>query len=279
MELPDVYGFVDFRAYLRAWFDAKKKRNPRFSHRAFARRAAQKSPSALLAVIDGKRNLTPPMAEAFVRAMGLDPEETEFFLALVRLQCADDPDLRDQALAQVRATRRFREARRLEGQSLEYLARWYYPAVRELAACAGFKADPEWIAGVLRPPITLAQATEALALLVDLGLLVPEEPGRLRPADVSLVTPHELAGLAARQYHLQMIECARGSLAYPPKDRHLCGVTVAVPAPMVAVLKRELDRFQERLLELCDGATDARQVVLQLNLQLVPLSMSLETIS
>lgn len=32
---PVVFGYLDYRKYLRDWFDAKKLRNPRYSHRAF----------------------------------------------------------------------------------------------------------------------------------------------------------------------------------------------------------------------------------------------------
>lgn len=271
--LPDVFGYLDFRAYLRDWFDAKKLNNPRFSHRLFARKAGQRLPSAMLQVMEGRRNLTPASADGVVVALGLDAEESEFFQALVRMVCADDLALRDRAMEQVRATRRFREARRLDSSAIEYLSRWYLPAIRELAACDAFRPDPEWIAGALTPPIRIDQAQDALDLLFELGLLRKEADGRVRPAEASVVTPHEIAGLAVRQYHLGMIDRARDALAYPASDRHLCGVTVAIPDAMIPRLKKELDAFQERILELCDGASGDRSVVVQCNLQLVPLSV------
>lgn len=277
--LPNVFAYLDFRAYLRDWFDAKKQANPRFSHRLFARRAGQKSPSVLLHAIDGTRNLSPAVAEGFVRAIGLEPEESSFFLALVRLQCAEDGDSRDRAMAQVQATRRFREARRIDAGSLEYLSRWYYPAIRELASCSGFRADPAWIATTLRPPIREQDAREALKLLEVLGLLRRDADGTLRPTDASVVTPHEVAGMAARQYHVAMIDRAREALEIPHQDRHLLGITVSIPAKLVPKLKRELDELQERLLDLCDAASDDHTVVVQVNLQMIPLSRSTQEAS
>ena len=50
---PVVFGYLDYRKYLRDWFDAKKLRNPRYSHRAFSRRTGQRSPSFLADVIKG----------------------------------------------------------------------------------------------------------------------------------------------------------------------------------------------------------------------------------
>lgn len=270
---PDLFAHLDFRRYLGDWFAARKAANPRFSHRAFAQKAGQASPSLLLAVIAGKRNLTPVTTAAFARAMGLDAEEVGFFTALVELGQAESPDERALAWEKVRSARRFREARRLDGDAVEYLSCWYYPAVRELATCAGFRPDPEWIAAALRPRITAAQARAALDLLLSLGLLERRDDGGVRVTTTSVATPHEVAALAAYEYHRGMLARAAEALATAaPSERHYCGVTVAVPSSLVPVLKRELDLFQERLLDLCDSAEGPRERVFQLNLQLLPLS-------
>lgn len=274
MTAPDVYTYLDYRRFLRDWFEARKAANPRFSHRAFARRAGVSSPSLLLAVIEGKRNLTPTTIDAFIQGMGLEEGEADFFSALVQFAQAETLDDRNRAWERVRAVRRFREARHLAEEGVEYLSCWYYPAIRELASCEGFRDDPDWIAGALRPRITPAQARKALDVLVALGLLRREpDGGGLVPAEASVVTPHEVSGMAASNYHVAMIERARDALgSVPARERHFCGVTVAIPSSLVPRLKRELDALQERLLDLCDGAEERREAVYQINLQLLPLS-------
>jgi uncharacterized protein (TIGR02147 family) len=271
MNGPNIYQYLDYRRYLSDWFRAKKTASPRFSHRVFARQAGHSSPSLLLHVIEGKRNLTSATTEAFCKAIGLKGEDADFFAALVQLDQAPDNETRNRAWEQVSATRRFKEARKLEGDGVEYLSCWYYPAIRELALCQGFQADPEWIAQSLRPHITATQAKKALELLISLGFLKQEE-NRLVAAEASLVTPHEVAGMAAMNYHATMIERSKDALAFPHKERHYCAVTVSIPTLMLPLLKRELDAFQERLLDLCDGAEGAKDCVYQINLQLLPLS-------
>lgn len=272
-EPPDLFQTLDHRAHLAAWFAWKKSVNPRFSHRVFARLAGVRSPSLILLVMQGKRNLTHQTAEGVARAMALDPEEREYFAALVELDAADSPEDKSRIFIRLSAMRRFQAARRIEGEGFRYLSVWYLPAIRELAACAAFEADPRWIASRLRPTITEAEAAEGLALLVRMGLLVPDGAGRLRPADVSLVTPHEVAGLAVHNYHRGMLARAAESIAgFQPHERHLGAVTVAVPRPMLATLKRELAAFQERLLDLAESAQAEGELVVQINLQLFPLS-------
>jgi uncharacterized protein (TIGR02147 family) len=277
LDTPDIFQYLDYRKFLADWFAAKKKANPRFSHRAFARRAGQRSPSLLHHVIEGERNLTTSTTEAFCRAMGLNREECSFFGWLVELARAKSPEKRNQAWKRLSSARRFREARRLEGEGFRYLSHWYYPAIRELANRPDFQDDPEWIARTLRPKITVRQARTALEALLSMHLLVKREDGSVVPAEASVVTPHEVAGLAVYNYHQAMLTRASDALAAVHSDeRHYGAVTVAVPGTLVSQLKQEIADFQERILDLCDSAQNPAERVYQLNLHLFPLSASKE---
>lgn len=272
LEAVDLFGYLDYRAFLDDWFQAQKDRNPRYSHRLFARRAGVRSPSLLKEVIAGRRNLTPRTTEGFIRALGLNTEEAAFFTDLVLLDQASSPEVRTEALERVAASRRFREARPIEGAMVEYLSRWYTPAIRELAHRGDLTDDPEAVARRLRPRITTAQARDAIGTLLDLGMLV-RDGDVLRPAEVTVKTPHEVAGLVAHAYHRQMLDRARDSIeGADPSERHLLGVTVGIPEALVPQLKAELDAFQERLLHLCDQHAAETERVYQLHLHLFPLS-------
>ena len=195
--IPDITAYLDYRAYLRDWFEARKAANPRFSHRAFVRRVGQKSPSLLSDVIARRRNLTPELTAAFATAMKLDDEDQRFFADLVALDQATSADERNEAFTRIAATRRFREARQVEGDSFRYVAEWYYPAIRELAAREDFVDDPAWVARQLHPNITAAKARVALQALKDLGMLV-EEGGRWVQAEGAVVTRTDLDALLDR---------------------------------------------------------------------------------
>jgi uncharacterized protein (TIGR02147 family) len=253
--------------------DAKKASKPQYSHRLFARQAGLASSALLSNVIAQRRNLSAHTTEAFIKAMKLPAQEAHFFRLLVDLDQAKNDEDRNEAWQLISACRRFREARQIEGESFRYLSHWYYPAIRELAACNGFQASPAWIAKALRPRITQAQAARALEALVTLGMLVPDEEGQLIPADASVVTPMEVAGLAVHNYHSGMLLRATDAIsAFDPEHRYLGGLTVSIPASLVDTLKDELKDLQSRLLDLCDSAPAPAEHVYQLNLQLFPLS-------
>ena len=274
---PEVFGYLDHRLFLSDWFVWKKSRNAKFSHRVFARRAGQKNPSLLSQVIAGRRNLTPRTTSAFCRAMALSEEDAKFFHMLVQLDRARTDSDRNRAWERISASRRFQQARRIEGASFRYLSRWYFPAIRELATRSDFQADPSWIAATLRPRITPVQAEDALSSLQEMGLLQADAAGRLRPAQATIATPHEIVDLAVHNYHAGMIKLASEAIArFPAEDRHLGAVTVSIPRAMLGELKAEIAAFQERLLDLCDRSEAPSEQVFQINLQCFPLSAPLE---
>lgn len=273
--LPSPYDYLDYRRYLGDWFRAKKEANPRFSHRLFARRAGQKNPSLLHHIIEGRRNLTDATTESFVTALGLRSGEARFFRLLVELDQARNAEVRNEVWERICATRRFRDARKIERDAFEYLSTWSYPAIRELAQRPDFRPDPAWIAGELQPTVPVAEAARALEVLVALGLLV-EVDGELSVAEASVATPPDaLSRLAVANYHQGMLARAAESIErFPGRERYLAAITVGIPESLVPTLKAEANAFLERMMHLCDSAAEDTDRIVQMQLQIFPLSKS-----
>ncbi|MCB9694349.1 MAG: TIGR02147 family protein [Alphaproteobacteria bacterium] len=233
------------------------------------------SPSLLHLVIRGERNITENTLPGFCRAIGLRAEARSHFALLVELDRAETHQERDAVFERIRHAGHFRAANALEAAAFDYLADWTLPAVRELAGAPGFRHAPSWVARHLRPQVTPTVARDTLEKLVQLGMLVPTDDGGATQQDVSIVTPHEVAGLAVFRYHHGMLARASEALeTVDAADRHYGAVTVRVPTALIPSLKAEVAAFQERVLALCDSAPadGGPQRVVQLNLQLFPLS-------
>lgn len=274
--LPVPYAYLDYRQYLAEWFQVKKANNPRFSHRLFARLAGQKNPSLLHHVIEGRRNLTRETTESFVRGLGLRAGEAQFFRLLVELDQATHDDERNRAWEQISATRRFREARPIDREAFEYLSSWTLPAIRELARRSDFRADPAWVGDQLRPRIPVAEARRALEILKGLGLLV-ESDGTLIATESSVATSPEISRLAVLNYYRGIMERAAEAIdRFPGTERHLISVTVGVPDSLLPTLKAEANAFLERMMHLCDSTTEDTDRIMQMNLQIFPLTASRE---
>jgi uncharacterized protein (TIGR02147 family) len=280
---PSVFEYLDHRQFLKDWFDWKKSTNRRFSHRMFARLAKQKSPSLMLLVQKGERNLTPATTRSFAKAMQLDADETRFFTMLVNLDAAQDSRERTALFEKIAATARFRAARRIEGETFQYLTHWYIPAIREMAAMPGFQPDPTWIARRIRPRITVAKAKAALSTLHELGMVQVDDDGTVHLADGDFVTPHEVAGLAVHNYHRGMLERSMDAIdAFKSRDRHLGAATVRIPLSRMTTLKQEVSTFLERTLDLAESELSETerlepQMVVQVNAQLFPMTAAVDT--
>ncbi len=269
---PNIFEFLDYRAYLQAYYKAAKENVSAFSYRYFARRAGLSSPSFLRLVILGERNIGATV-DNFAQGLGLDEEEARYFELMVEFDQADTDSEANEAYEKLAARRRFRTARRINEGMFEYLSHWYYPAIREMAAREDFREDPAWIAAELLPAIDPESAAQALDVLLELGLLTRDEKeGRLVRGESSVTTEHEVRSLAIANYHRQMLERAGESIRKVPREyRDLGAMTVCVSLDTVGELKTRVHAFRELLFEFCERDEEA-QVVYQFNTQLFPLS-------
>jgi uncharacterized protein (TIGR02147 family) len=268
----DVFSYFDYRAFLRDSYRNLKQRQRGFSYRWFARRAGMTSPNFLKLVIDGKRNLTAESTEKFATALGLTSQETAFFRELVGFTQAPTAAEKNRHFDRIGAYRRHRAVRSLERHQFEYLSRWWYPAIRELVACEGFREDVDWIARQLVPPITPAQARQALDLLVALGFLERAEDGSLRQGEPLLSTGPEVRSLAVGNFHRQMMERAAASIELVERElRDISSVTVALSPETFQMFKQKIIDLRAELLELSAAEKSPTRVV-QLNFQLFPLA-------
>jgi uncharacterized protein (TIGR02147 family) len=271
---PDVFAYLDYRAYLRAIYERRKPRGA--SYRSFARRAGLRSPNYLKLVIDGDRNLSARMAEQFAKACDLSPEGKRYFLLLVTFNQARSSEARARAHAALRRLRGPSRFAALDAALDAYHSLWYLPAIRELVASPCFREDPRWLARQLLPPITAAQARSSLATLLELGLLVRDEHGALRQASMTVTTGPEARSRQLKRFHRTMMDHAKSSIErIPAPERDVSGLTLCLGEHGLALVKRSIQRFRQELLELSELEREGSQVV-QLNFQLFPLTRALK---
>ncbi len=268
---PQVFDYLDYRAFLRDHYLAKKASRG-LSFRGFSKRAGLKSTNYLKLVIDGQRNLTPAMAARFAKAAALDGDAARYFAELVLFNQAKTTLERNQSYANITGFRRFREARPLSLAHAAYHSTWYLPAIRELAARHDFRDDPHWIAATLWPTIAPADAAHALHTLLELGLLKRESDGRLVQAEALVSTGPEIQSIHIANYHRMMMQRATDSMdAVPASERDISSLTLCLDPDGLRRVKERIQRFRRELLELSMIAEKPHQVV-QVNFQLFPLS-------
>jgi len=266
----DVFRHHDYRAFLAAYYQAKKPRG--FSYRSFARAAGLGAPNYLQLVINGRRNLTPAMARRFAETCGLTKDAASYFVALVAFNQAGDNEERQARYRELASFRRYRRAQKLELAEAAYHSTWYLPAIRELVLSPAFRDDPAWIAATLRPPIKESEAQQALDTLLELGLLERDASGKLSQKARLVSTGAETKGLHITSYHAEMMRRATVAMTtVPAAERDISSLTLCLGPEGLATLKARIQALRRELLELSEGEAAPSQVV-QLNFQLFPLS-------
>jgi len=270
----DVFEYRDYRAFLRDVYQFRKQTEYGFSYRAFAKRAGLSAPNYLKLVAEGQRNLTTEMAGRFAAALGLSTESTGYFCDLVAFNQASTAPERERCYQRLQSYRRYRNTFRLDAAHAAYHSEWYIPAIRELAACRGFREDSKWIARRLRPSITARQAQQALGVLEQLGLLVRDGQGQLVQHQTVLSTGDDQPlGHHITTFHRTMLERASDALdGVAREDREIAALTVGLDAARFRQFKERLYELRQELLHLATASGDAPDRVVQINFQMFPLS-------
>ena len=267
-----MLDYLDYRAYLRDVYVAKKEQSRGFSYRAFSKRAGLRSPNHLKRVADGERNLTPESALRYAGALGLAGEEKSYFCDLVTFNQAKTAPERNAAYQRLTGSRGYRRAHKLDLAHAAYHSTWYLPAIREMALREDFRDEPAWIAQRMLPRVSAADAARALETLVELGLLVRDGRGRLRQGEAVATTGPETTGLHIANYHRTMMERASESIdLVPAPQRDVSSLTFCVGEDGLRRIKERVQRFRKELVHLLAEEEDGEQV-LQLNMQLFPLT-------
>lgn len=270
----DVFRYLDYRKFLREYYRRKKTESRVFSFRSFARRAGLKSPNHLKRVMDGERNLSDEGALRYAEAIGLEGDAAGYFCELVRFGQAKSRKEKSAAYRRLTQYRGYRRAQSLDAQHDRYHSEWYIPTIREMISRPDFRADPSWIAPRLLPPITEAQAAEALTVLEELGMIARDDDGTVRRSEQVVSTGPETAGLHVVHYHGAMMEKAMQAIdAVPPSERDVSGVTLSLPAGAIAHVKERIREFRKELIALEAEHGEADRTV-HVAIQFFPLTKS-----
>ena len=274
MDEPTLYAFLDYRAWLRAWFAARAGRP---SQRRFAADVGC-SPPLLTAILKAERDLDAHLAERFADRLALDDRQRHYFTTLVEYNQAPTLARRRGALDVLLGEQAAMGARQIEGDLYEVFGHWYVLAIAELARCDAWVDDPAWIATTLMPPITEAQARSAMDVLVRLGILVERDRTLARSED-DLATHHQappqLVSLALASLYDWMLERAAAVLReVPARERHFGTLTFAASPAQVTEMRERVRDLERHAMGLAAGQTGGRTRVYTLGVQLFPLSHS-----
>jgi uncharacterized protein (TIGR02147 family) len=261
-----------YRDWLKQEFSDRCRRNSRYSLRAFAR-DLQFLPSRLSDVLNGKQGLSAKTASQLAQRLGLSPQETQKFVAMVEAEDARSGTKRALAQEQLEQMKtKPSPFQRLDDDVFAVISDWHHFALLELVSLEGFKPNRNWISR--RFGISPIEAEVALRRCLKLGLL-KKEGRRLIPTHVFPAAPSDVSSRAIKKFHSQILEKAGNALYLQAlEEREFSANTMAIDPQDLPEMKRELKAFRRQFEQKYKKAKSKRAVYC-LSLQFFSLTTEL----
>ncbi len=259
--MNDIFQYLDYRLFLKDFCESQKASKPSFSQRAFARSAGipLASSSFLPAVITGKRNLSANYRLKFTKALRLNPQEAAFFDLLVQFNQAKTMAAKNQYFSRLSKFRNSKAEVVLEGQ-YRFYSSWYFSAVWNYFGINKREKNPREIARHIFPAIGEEEVREAIALLLDLGLIKKLANG-FTVTHNHITTEKEVQAMVTRRYVRTLTEMAMEVFeAVPAPNRQYSAMMFSVSKKGFDTVKHRIRSFHEELREILENDQDEDRI-------------------
>ena len=266
----NVFDYIDYRVFLREFYESKKKEIPYFSLRYIGNRVGM-DPGNIVKLFQGKRNLSKKLIASFVRLCKFNAKEARYFETLVKFNKAKKESEVKRLFEELISIKDIRSVK-IRADQYEFYQRWYYTAVAALLNFYEFKGDYKALAGQLIPPISVKQAKESIRLLEKLTIIKREKDGRYVLTNTLITTGEEWRSLAVRKFQEETIKLALDSLTnHPKKERDISTLSITVSPEDLKEIKELTREYRKSILKIVDESESPDRAY-QLNIQLFPLT-------
>jgi uncharacterized protein (TIGR02147 family) len=269
-EMIDLFDYTDYCAYLRDFYEERRKKFPFFSYRFFGQKVGV-DPGNLVKILQEKRHLSAAGIKSFIAYAKFSGREAKYFETLVQFKKAKREEDNKIQFEKLMAIQRI-DPYRLEPMQYEFYLKWYYTVILALLHGIDFQGDYKALGERTRPPITAKQARESVELLLKLNLIRKEPTGAFVPTNNVITTGEQWKSMAIHTFQKQSIQLALDSLeGFSPAERDISTVTIAVSSDEIDEIKRITSEYRRTILQIASASEKAGRVY-QLNIQLFPLS-------
>jgi len=268
--MVNFLDIADYRDFLKAYYERRKKEMPLFSYRMMGEKLGLDA-SYLFRVLQKKQHLPSHAIPMAKELLGLSGRAAEYFDILVA--SAQTKDAKKKAeLAEQAVALRDVERKSISESELRFLSEWWIAVVRAYIEISGGVVNEHEIANALRPKITEAQVKDAVELLKDLGLVTRLTSGKLKLSNAHLTVSGPDKAKAVRQFQRQVLSLASDSLEnVPVEERDVSTLTVAVDAECFEDLREIIKEFRRLVQKRVDESSHPDRVM-QLSMAFYPVT-------
>lgn len=272
MKPPNVFTYLDYRAYLKDVFRMRKESEPGFSVRSFARKAGMPPTSATLVskVILGKRGLNPGLLFKFAKALDLKGDVLRYFEIMVQFNQAKETDVKNHFFAEL-SKFRTHQAKHLATDQFSIYDKWYYQVLRAYFGIHRDQNNPVTIGREIFPPLSPSDVEQAIRTLLDAKLIRRKANG-YTVTEPHIVLPLGTGTKPSKAHIRQMTQLSLELLDEVPADsREYNSLTMYLSKGCFENIRDRIRSFREELKVLLDN-DNGEDRIYTLSMQLFPNS-------
>ena len=270
---PDIYRYHDYRKFLTDLIQYRKNTEAGFSLRAVAKKS-NLAVGYLSMILSGDRKMLHETLEKIAKPLGLNASEKSYLELLRTVADSDSSSIKHEALTRLKKFKSYRHENAKEVEVYQYLTRWYYVAIREMASLFDFQPDPKWIQKKLRKKVSLKEVEDAMNFLLENGYLKRETDGSVKPVEKEILCLGGVYQLALTQFHREMLQVATESFDTSAiEERDVTGYTLAIPKEKLGDLKKMCFEFLRQVASLEDP-TQKPDSVYHVTVAAIPLTQN-----
>lgn len=248
----NIYKIDDLNECMNTLFEQKKKRNPRYSIRAWAKQLGYNSAAFLGQVMKGQRSANMPLLRRIKESEDLDEAGWRHLKVLYLKSLYNDEDpIFDELMLSLN-----KRDYDITFDRFELLSEWFYLAIYELAKHETFTPDAKTIQRALKFDLSEDKINDAIKLLQEIGML-DEHGKRDHCKKIGVVSQREENDLSAdiekfisdkpnkiiRNYHHKNIDLAKVAIEEQSIDERF------VSSSSVSLNKENLEKANKILKE------------------------------
>jgi uncharacterized protein (TIGR02147 family) len=268
--MTPIYEYLDYRQYLREYYEFRKKEFAFFSYRYFASKIGMDY-SILIRIIQGSLHLSTRKIQPIVKACGLNEKESEYFEAMVRFNKAKndkDGKIFFEKMLSIKSV----DTNVLVENQYTFFQKWYYTAIWVILNQKPFTGSMAELGQMLDPPLSAKETKDAVQLLTQLDLIDISDTNTITAKGKNITTGPKWHAIAIAQYQKIMLQLAQESIErFDKQYRDISTVTVNIPKKAIGELREYVAEFRKSLIKLADSYPESDSVY-QLNVQLFPLT-------
>ncbi len=268
--MESVYEYLDYREYLKDYYNFNKKENYYFSYRYFGNKIGVDA-SFLVKVIQKNMHISNKTIPELTKFLKFNVQESEYFELLVfysKAKVHSDIKLYFEKLMSFRSP----FVQTLISDQYEFFNDWYNIALYELLTFQSFKGDYKELAQKLIPPRSPGEVKKAINLLLKLKLIQEQSDGSLKVVNKLISTGEDWESIAVRNFQKKMIKLSSEAIDRFSKGyRDVSTLTLSLSKKQLETMKERIYSMRKELLELAEIESDAQEVY-QVNFQIFPLT-------